>query len=545
MRKVIFLFVSLLLSVVSLSQPTAVGLIAGMEDQSCLAAADSQGEIFVAGTTTSTVTVNSTLYYVSGWDDLFAARISSSGSILWYKHFGSNNPFWEDFFETPTSIQVDEASQSIYVAGCNYLGFQLDTFNIPPKSIFLVKIRYDGITEWVKWASSVYQGAGAARIFPGDLHLQNPTSIQWFFSSRDVITFENQSFAPAAYLMELQANGSLMSMVPVMQGVDAHRFSVTEKERLFVSQSWNDTIYLGDTMLVTNSAINANYSKFDTAHTLVWTKVVGEIGLAIPKNAILDTDGSSYCSGRFQNSILVGADTFQTLYATIPDLFLCKFDSLGELKWFKRSEANGSYGAGILDLTPVRSGVLYAIGYFSGSARFGTSQNTAETTVDAYIAMYDTAGNCRSLLHFGEATGRSIGWSDNQHLIIGGLFTGDIILGADTISSFNAWDAMVVSIDTVLTGIELPVNRTAKSLVVYANPNGGHCRIAFPKGLDRSTEWKLFVYADEGRLLYEQAVDPGMPHQSINISPSPSGIYSVMLSNGKETFTGRIVLVKE
>lgn len=84
MRKVIFLFVSLLLSVVSLSQPTAVGLIAGMEDQSCLAAADSQGEIFVAGTTTSTVTVNSTLYYVSGWDDIFVARISSAGSILWY-----------------------------------------------------------------------------------------------------------------------------------------------------------------------------------------------------------------------------------------------------------------------------------------------------------------------------------------------------------------------------------------------------------------------------------------------------------------------------
>ena len=101
MRKVIFLFVSLLLSVVSLSQPTAVGLIAGMEDQSCLAAADSQGEIFVAGTTTSTVTVNSTLYSVSGWDDIFVARISSAGSILWYKQFGSSNPFWEDFFETP------------------------------------------------------------------------------------------------------------------------------------------------------------------------------------------------------------------------------------------------------------------------------------------------------------------------------------------------------------------------------------------------------------------------------------------------------------
>lgn len=545
MRNLIILFVSLLLSVVSLSQPTAVGLIAGMEDQSCLAAADSQGEIFVAGTTTSTVTVNSTLYYVSGWDDIFIARISSSGSILWYKQFGSSNPFWEDFFETATSIQVDEASQSIYVTGCNYLGFQLDTFNIPSKSVFLVKVRYDGTIDWVKWASSAYQGTGTARIFPGDLHLQDQTSIQWFFSSRDPITFENQSFAPAAYLMGLQADGNLMSMVPIIQGVDAHSFSVTEKERLFVSQSWNDTIYLGDTMLVTNSAINANYSKFDTAHTLVWTKVVGEIGLAIPVNAILDTDGSSYCSGTFMNNILISNDTFQTLYPNIPDFYLCKFDSSGELKWFKRSESNGTSGASVIGLTSVRSGSLYATGYFSGSARFGTSQITAGTSVDAYIAKYDTAGNCRSLLHFGEAAGRSIGWSDNQHLIIGGLFTGDIILGADTISSFNAWDALVVSVDTVLTGIELPASRTAKSLVVYANPNGGHCRIAFPKGLDRSTEWKLFVYADEGRLLYEQAVDPGMAHQSINISPSPSGIYSVMLSNGKETFTGRIVLVKE
>lgn len=397
----------------------------------------------------------------------------------------------------------------------------------------------------MKWASSAYQGTGTARIFPGDLHLQDQTSIQWFFSSRDSILFNNQSFAPAAYLMGLQADGNLISMVPVMQGVDAIEFSSSEMEHLFVAESWNDTIFLGDTTFVSIASNNAIYCKLDTAFQLIWSKVVGETGLAIPANGTLDLDGSSYCTGMFMNSILIGNDTFQTLNPSIPDLFLCKFDSLGELMWVKRSESNGTSGASVIGLTSVRSGSLYATGYFSGSARFGTSQITAGTSVDAYIAKYDTAGNCRSLLHFGEASGRSIGWSDDQHLIIGGLFTGDIILGADTISSFNAWDALVVSVDTVLTGIELPANRTAKSLVVYANPNGGHCRIAFPKGLDRSTEWKLFVYADEGRLLYEQAVDPGMPHQSINISPSPSGIYSVILSNGKETYTGRIVLVKE
>ncbi|XQP83168.1 MAG: hypothetical protein ACOJUL_09100 [Candidatus Pollutiaquabacter aromativorans] len=292
-----------------------------MEDQSCLAAADSQGEIFVAGTTTSTVTVNSTLYYVSGWDDIFVARISSSGSILWYKQFGSSNPFWEDFFETPTSIQVDEASQSIYVTGCNYLGFQLDTFNIPSKSVFLVKVRYDGTIDWVKWASSAYQGTGAARIFPGDLHLQNPTSIQWFFSSRDSILFNNQSFAPAAYLMGLQADGNLISMVPVMQGVDAIEFSSSEMEHLFVAESWNDTIFLGDTTFVSIASNNAIYCKLDTAFQLIWSKVVGEIGLAIPANGTLDLDGSSYCTGMFMNSILIGNDTFQTLNPSIPDLF--------------------------------------------------------------------------------------------------------------------------------------------------------------------------------------------------------------------------------
>ena len=224
-----------------------------MEDQSCLAAADSQGEIFVAEQPPARLRLIQ--HYTMFRDGMiFSQHAFHHGSILWYKTVSEAIiRFGKIFLKHRHPFKWTKHSQSIYVAGCNYLGFQLDTFNIPPKSIFLVKIRYDGITEWVKWASSVYQGAGAARIFPGDLHLQNPTSIQWFFSSRDSILFNNQSFAPAAYLMGLQADGNLISMVPVMQGVDAIEFSSSEMEHLFVAESWNDTIFsLGDTTFVSN-----------------------------------------------------------------------------------------------------------------------------------------------------------------------------------------------------------------------------------------------------------------------------------------------------
>ena len=74
----------------------------------------------------------------------------------------------------------------------------------------------------------------------------------------------------------------------------------------------------------------------------------------------------------------------------------------------------------------------------------GLHKLPAGTSVDAYIAKHDTAGNCRSLLHFGEAAGRSIrvvrrSTSDYRRLVYGRHHS-----RADTISSFNAWDALVV-----------------------------------------------------------------------------------------------------
>ena len=55
--------------------------------------------------------------------------------------------------------------------------------------------------------------------------------------------------------------------------------------------------------------------------------------------------------------------------------FLCKFDSLGELMWLSDQNRTDIWGKRNRALSSVRSGSLYAIGYFSGSTRFGTSSN--------------------------------------------------------------------------------------------------------------------------------------------------------------------------
>lgn len=525
----------------SFSQPIISGKIGGFGNQNCYAVSNSQGDVFMTGATEGQVTVDSVTHYVSGWSDIYIARISSTGSILWYKQFGSYNPDWEGFYEAPGGMKIDQTSQVIYITGVCKESIHIDTFNVPAASAFLIKFRYDGSVDWIRWAASSYLGSGGAQIAAGDVDISNPLLIKWFFSSRNEFTLDSQNYPAGAYIVEMQPTGVIQTCQQVMQGVDALHIETTDKEYLFVGNSWNDTIYYLDTMYVSNENGHGIFAKYDSSLNLVMHLECGEVGIATASSASLDEDGSVYGSGGFMGAIKIGNDTFHALSPLILDSFLFKADSLGNLLWFRNSNSNGAYGSYLFDMTAVRAGVFYATGHFSGEALFGAISVSAYAVEDAFIAKYDTSGNCIGVIHFGEAEGWCIEYKDASNLLLGGWFNNTLVLGADTVTSINGFDAIAITVDTILTSLVEPLQRVNNGLLIYANPSNGRCRIDVPEVLYGSKDLILRIYQENGQLLNEYQISQDNWSVPIDITSSPAGIYPVVLTDGKNIFNGRII----
>jgi hypothetical protein len=130
--------------------------------------------------------------------------------------------------------------------------------------------------------------------------------------------------------------------------------------------------------------------KFDSLGNIIWAKRDGGVGLEIPYTILVDGNNNIIVSGRFSsNSITFGTTTL--LQAGSMDVFLVKYDASGNVLWAKGA-GGGSNDEGYSLGTDV-SGNIYLSGYFTQPANFGTIKLTSAGQADMFLAKYDPSGN--------------------------------------------------------------------------------------------------------------------------------------------------------
>jgi hypothetical protein len=174
---------------------------------------------------------------------------------------------------------------------------------------------------------------------------------------------------------------------------------------------WSDLVVFGEgeeneTLLLLDGSTDAFLAKYNADGSLAWAEGAGGSDVSTGRSISLLADGSAILTGYYSAMVSFGhySEDYQALFsAGLVDVFLAKYSSDGMLAWAKSAGGNNDDFGVAVSAFPDGSSVL--VGYFGGSCTFGPGElNETEIStgsVDVFIAKHDSDGDLLWVNHVG------------------------------------------------------------------------------------------------------------------------------------------------
>lgn len=227
---------------------------------------------------------------------------------------------------------------------------------------------------------------------------------------------------------------------------------VDRQGNVYVTGSFSGKASFGATMLTSRGQADIFLAKYDAGGKLLWVAQAGGKENDYGREVSVDRSGNIYVAGYFHGTATFG--TAQLTSAGRSDAFLAKFEPSGKLLWARQAGGESYDDAEALAMDP--AGNVYLAGSFEGHAAFDTTRLTSPAGKDqafprtAFLARYDAAGQMQWVKALG-GSGSSSAWAiatDKQsQVFITGIFDGQIVIGAATLTSRGSSDVFVARFD--------------------------------------------------------------------------------------------------
>jgi hypothetical protein len=380
---------------------------------------DASGQ-YVTGEFTGSITLGATtLNSTSGSQDIYIAKIDSSGNYVWAVQAGGAG---QDGYNRRQAAYLNDVDGTLMIAGYyqNIANFGATTLTGGTgANIFISKI--NKTTGAVIWARSA--GGSTADLLDG-----NSFPVQ-YGSSIDVDSSGN-----------IYLSGRVFGSSPTFGAI-----SITLENAL------------GDLYV----------AKLDSTGNFIWVKNYG--ATEIPENThvhglVVDSSNNIYASSGFAGSITIGATTLNSTGDTgVSNTLVFKLDSSGNEIW---ANSGGTVGAIVgsndlpYDLALDSSQNLYLTGYFGGEIASFDSINVNGPAVGLtiYTARLNSSTGAfvwaKGLVSPGSSISRDMHIDANDNIWIGGVYTNSLTDGNATISN-NGANAFFAKYDTSGTLLQL------------------------------------------------------------------------------------------
>lgn len=190
-----------------------------------------------------------------------------------------------------------------------------------------------------------------------------------------------------------------------------------------------------------------------------WAVKAGSFNSEVVGNVAVDSKGNVYAIGTFSKFTVIGGTKITAKGAS--DIFVMKMSPAGRIIWtISAGGTDTEIGYGIrVD----KSDNVYVLGYFSGTANFGTLSIKSAGSSDVFVAQLNSKGVFQWVKGFG-GTGTDYGYAlavdDSGNSYITGAFRDSVVMGSTTLSSKGGEDIFVAKLDN-------------KGAVAWAAGNGG------------------------------------------------------------------------
>jgi hypothetical protein len=399
----------------------SIGSSGGGDDQGRVIKTDASGNVFVGGFFTGSVDFDpsSAVFMLNsnnGSMDMFLAKYSSSGALVWVHAFGNSGN------DILNSIDID-ASGDLYVSGGFMGSVDLDpssatsiiTANLYYQNFFIAKYTNAGAYVWAK-AMTGNGGSNTTATIDNKIELDNVGNIFMCGNLNGVLDFDPSPTASSVlsatngvlYVAKYDNNGNFLfannfasNNASVWNYI--YDFTLDASNNVYITGTYSGTKDFDPSAGVTNLTPNGTYDvylvKYNSSGAIQWALTTDLLycrGVAIDAsgNVCLAADATGFFD------IDPSPATFNLSCGGNTDFALVKFSNAGN--FITAKNMGGLIGTAsnyIHDLVIDASNNLYISGAVSGGFDFDPSPTSTYTVssglsnIYGFIAKYDTGLN--------------------------------------------------------------------------------------------------------------------------------------------------------
>ncbi|MBF9239900.1 T9SS type A sorting domain-containing protein [Hymenobacter sp. BT683] len=509
------------------------------------AAADGNGNLYLAGVFQGTVSFGSTTFTSPTNPDVFVAKWSpATRGFVWAQRAGGG---YSDYV---SGIAVNGAN--VYITGGYQVSASFGTTTFPPPTIYftdrsfvyVAKLADAGSSARFVWAQSAGSSdnneAGGLAVSGNQLYITGAFNQNATFGYSSYATFGAFRVSTSGYksgfvakLTDAGASASFTWAEPgggpgtgvahvAVNGVSVYLTGAFDRARATFGAVTLANADASGSTYTSSDVFLAKLTDHGTSATYAWAERAG--GPGYDRGRALAVNGSNvYLAGEFSGTMAMPHATVLTS-AGSEDVFVAKYvdaGATGSHEWAQRAGGSGSDTPAAL---AVQGTSLYVGGEFSGStAAFGNTTLRGAGASDAFVARLTDAGVSGSFAWAQQAGGP--GYDALRSVVVQG--TAVYAAGVMTpVASFGTQSIAGLS----TAGFLASLGNSALSAAVGLRRAGPHL---FPNPAHRTATLRLPVGATAAPLVLTNALGravrrypaPAGPEAALDLQGLPAGLY--------------------
>lgn len=514
------------------------------EDLTSSIATDSQGNHYVTGRFTGTAYFGSFMITSSGYADIFAAKLDTSGNFLWAVHAGGSS------YDEGSGIAVDSEGNS-YLTGsfqesATFGSIQLTSCGF--SDIFVAKLDPVGNFLWAVSAGGTDSDRGRSIAVDS---VGNAVITGHLYS--EFATFGSYEITGAGYgdiyVAKLDPAGNWLWAVSA-GGTEADEglgIALDSAGNSYLTGLFSFSAIFGSHTLISSGFSETFAAKLDPAGNFMWAvNTITETNLVTVHGIAVDGSGNVLLTGAYNGTASFGPFTITSVNG-YPDIFAAKLDTAGNWLWAVSAGGAGEdYGWSI---ATDNAGNSYLTGnIWSETTAFGTYQLINSTGMDMFIAKLDPSGNWILVSSTsGYPVSKGISLDGNGNICLTGYFGTYACFGSQSFTSSGGTDIFVAKVAFATPVDEdLAPDAANVSNLYDAFPNPFHMgeTTRIKTHIAQRETGILTVFNLRGQSVARHTLSPGYHQVSLDSRDLPSGVYLYQLRTGTCSEIKKLVLLK-
>ncbi len=178
----------------------------------------------------------------------------------------------------------------------------------------------------------------------------------------------------------------------------ARDIAVDNSGNVYITGYYYGTAQFGNSSLTANRNSDIFVAKLNNSGTWQWARSAGGVGFDRGNAIAVESNGTVYVSGSFENSSTFGTVSLNSSGAK--DIFISKLSSAGAWIWSVRAGGTSTEEPNAIKYNANLKKIFLA-GYFGGSATFGGTTLSSSGQRDAFLSKLDINGNFNSSVKIG------------------------------------------------------------------------------------------------------------------------------------------------